>query len=361
MSFPTFPHNDEYNFADLNLPQPPKIPDFSKFAFPDMHSMFGGMFPAFQGMGCPFTFAMEAFGFNTGSFRATIIDMPESPDDIDFPEQTGNGIPTAVFHGMGDACVYGGMRSIDKMISKGTGAYVKCIEVGLPTFGEVLANMETVAETTCEKVKADKHFQGEFNVMGLSQGGLLARYIVEECDMPGTVRNVLTLGGPHMGVDGIPNCPSGMMCDIMNFIAKRFVYMKVVQDHFAPAGYFRNVNNMKAYEDKAVFLPALNNEMPSDNGKAGVRKQAFSDINAMMAVMFSEDTMLNPKETAWFQQYDKKGNVQPLKESEFYLEDKIGLKTLMDADKVQFVQFEGNHLQFTTEDINNTLIPFLMS
>jgi hypothetical protein len=32
------------------------------------------------------------------------------------------------------------------MIKEGTGAYIKCIEVGLPTVGEMINNFETIAK-----------------------------------------------------------------------------------------------------------------------------------------------------------------------------------------------------------------------
>ena len=129
-----------------------------------------------------------------------------------------------MFHGFGDACVNPGMGNIDKIFADGTGANVHCIEVGAPTFGEVFNNFESVAKKSCEQVAANPDFQGEFNVVGLSQGGLLARYIAEECEMPGKVRNLLTMGGPHMGVDAIPGCFTGFMCNILNFFAKKIVY-----------------------------------------------------------------------------------------------------------------------------------------
>lgn len=91
------------------------------------------------------------------------------------------GVPTAMFHGFGDACANSGMKQIDQVIADGMGAPVHCIEVG--TSGEVIGNFETIAKNSCEQVAANPDFQGEFNVVGLSQGGLLARYIVEECDM----------------------------------------------------------------------------------------------------------------------------------------------------------------------------------
>ena len=84
-------------------------------------------------------------------------------------------------------------------------------------------------------------------MVGLSQGGLLARYIIEECEMPGKVRNMLTMGGPHMGVDAIPGCFKGIICDALNFVVKKLVYTSLIQNWVAPAGYFRDVQNFDKY------------------------------------------------------------------------------------------------------------------
>jgi len=71
--------------------------------------------------------------------------------------------------------------------------------------------------------------------------------------------------------------------------------------------------------------------------------------------------MVYPKESEWFQQLDSNGEVQALEDSDWYNADKLGLKTLNDAKKVQFSAVDGDHLQFSQDDINNTIIPFLMS
>jgi len=89
----------------------------------------------------------------------------------------------------------------------------------------------------------------------------LARYIAEECEMPGKVRNLATLGGPHMGVDAVPGCFDGFICNIVNKVVKKFVYLEIAQNWIAPAGYFRDVNNMDTYLKSSVFLPAVNNEI----------------------------------------------------------------------------------------------------
>jgi len=71
-------------------------------------------------------------------------------------------------------------------------------------------------------------FQEEFNVVGLSQGGLIARYIVEECPTKVPVRNMATLGAPHRGVSATPNCFEGIFCDMINFIVDNMVYFEEI-------------------------------------------------------------------------------------------------------------------------------------
>jgi len=116
---------------------------------------------------------------------------------------------------------------------------------------------------------------------------------------------------------------------------------------------------MPEYLAGSVFLRFLNNEAGADADKAAI-KTRFSAINSLMAVMFDKDTMVYPKESEWFQGLNKAMKVQPLEKSDWYNSDAIGLKTLNEAKKVQFVKIEGDHLQFTAADITNTFIPFLM-
>jgi hypothetical protein len=70
----------------------------------------------------------------------------------------GSGVPTAMFHGFGDACVNPGDIQIDRIMAKGTGAKVHCIEVGVPSLGEVFNNFETIAKKSCEKVAQNPDF-----------------------------------------------------------------------------------------------------------------------------------------------------------------------------------------------------------
>ena len=61
-------------------------------------------------------------------------------------------------------------------------------------------------------------------MVGLSQGGILARNIVSRCKMTGKVRNWLSIAGPNMGVAVLPHCFHGVICDMVNAVVRTVVY-----------------------------------------------------------------------------------------------------------------------------------------
>ena len=219
------------------------------------------------------------------------------------------------------------------------------------------------ADKACQKLLSEEEFAvDEINVMGLSQGSLLARYIVESCPIQGKVRNYVSIGGPNMGVDDIPHCFNGAICNLVNTVARDLVYTELIQNLIGPAGYFRDIYHQSQYKTGSVFLPYLNNEEAdeAEETRSG-RKERFSALNGALLMMFTEDTMVHPKESEWFQQMGEDGEVQALEDSDFYKEDYIGLRALNEAGKVSFVSVEGDHLQFSQDDISNTIVPFLLS
>ena len=78
-------------------------------------------------------------------------------------------------------------------------------------------------------------------------------------------------------------------------------------------------------------------------------------------MMFNQDSVVYPRESEWFQSFDENMELQPLEDSQWYQDDVLGLKTLNEANKVTFSAVDGDHLEFTTDDINNIIVPFLLS
>ncbi|KAF6149923.1 hypothetical protein GIB67_008644 [Kingdonia uniflora] len=77
--------------------------------------------------------------------------------------------------------------------------------------------------------------------------------------------------------------------------------------------------------------------------------------------MFEHDTVLIPKETSWFGYYPD-GEFEPIlppQQTKLYTEDWIGLKTLDEAGKVQFISVSGNHLGISQSDMRKYIVPYL--
>lgn len=271
-------------------------------------------------------------------------------------------VPTAIFHGMGDACIYPGMHSFSRQIKEKTGDYAACVEVGNGTLTSLFTNFEKQAQLACANLQSNTNFAvPEINVMGLSQGALLARYVATSCDLGDTkIRNLASIGGPNLGVDAVPQCFDGFICNIVNEIARYLVYLPIVQNHLGPAGYFRNPQDYSKYLADSVFLPFVNNE-EGDASVESLQKQRFTEMNGLLLMMFSQDSMVYPKESEWFQTFDENMDLIPFEESDFYKSDVLGLKTLNEAGKITFSEVDGDHLQFSTADINDTIVPFLLS
>ena len=57
-----------------------------------------------------------------------------------------------MFHGVGDACIYPLDIDMINVVREGTGAYIECVEIGLPTIGSIFTSMDKLAAASCEKV-----------------------------------------------------------------------------------------------------------------------------------------------------------------------------------------------------------------
>jgi len=263
--------------------------------------------------------------------------------------------PIAVFHGIGDSCYMPGMSRITKYFGDQVGVYSSCIETGGGPI-DIFTSFHSQAEKACNQIRQDNNFSGDFSVIGISQGALLARYIIEKCEMPGKVKRYISIGGPQMGVARFPHCESGIICNVVNYVVDKFIYTSIVQNLIGPAGYFKDNRNIDTFLQYSTFLADLNNEKEY---KSETYKERMLELENMVLIKFSDDTMIIPKETAWFQFFDEQDKVQDITESKLYQEDYIGVRELHEQKKINFFELPGNHLSFDYSDIDEIMIPYL--
>lgn len=266
------------------------------------------------------------------------------------------GYPIAVFHGLGDSCINPGMKEFTNELGKETDSISQCFESG-GSILDFITSFKSQAEKACNNLKSNANFQGKsISVVGLSQGALIARYILEECDFGGNVKRMISIGGPQMGVAAFPHCDEGIGCNILNSVTSSVVYYSFIQNHVGPAGYFKTYDNVQAYLKGSTFLPELNNEESQFNEEY---KRKMSDLEKLILIKFEKDTMIIPKETAWFQFYNEKKELLGFRDTDEYKQDLIGLKVLDENGKIEFFSIDGDHLQFDMQDVEKYMIPYL--
>ena len=114
---------------------------------------------------------------------------------------------------------------------------------------------------------------------------------------------------------------------------------------------------MKDYQEKARFLPILNNER--DSPKRELNKKRFSQLNLFTMVKFKYDPMVYPIESSWFGENGPDGKTIPMEATALFKEDKFGLKTLSDQGRIDKKEIEGVHLQLTNPKIQEVIVPAL--
>ncbi|KAL1924532.1 uncharacterized protein VTP21DRAFT_4186 [Calcarisporiella thermophila] len=269
--------------------------------------------------------------------------------------------PIVLWHGMGDSCCNPKSMGAVKAIFEEhlPGVFVHSVSIAGNEDDDQRAgffgNVNEQVDKVCTQLREEPRLRGGFNAVGFSQGGLFLRAYMERCNDP-KVHHLITFGSPHGGVSDIPGCATGgLMCQIMRSIAKRGAYSGYVRDHVVQAQYYKDPNNLDAYLEYNIFLPDINNELPEKNASYNL-----ADLTGkFVMVRFSNDTMLKPKETAWFWFYDSEMNVVPLRAQPLYREDWLGLRTLDQQGRLVFKDLEEDHMRVSKEYLVEEIVPFL--
>eukprot|EP00300_Choanocystis_sp_HF-7_P005405 c14064_g1_i2.p1 GENE.c14064_g1_i2~~c14064_g1_i2.p1 ORF type:complete len:247 (+),score=41.30 c14064_g1_i2:795-1535(+) len=199
-----------------------------------------------------------------------------------------------------------------------------------------------MVEDFAREVRSIPGLKHGFNVVGISQGGLIARAYVEKFNDP-PVYNFISIHSPQ---SGIARCPGGGIDQLPCTYA---MHLGMVTPH----DYWRGPDSAGQHSKEVYlswnhYLQDINNEGDHSNS---TYKEHMTSLNRYVLVKAERDRTVIPAESEWhgYYQWGNMSNVIPMRMTEEYLSDAIGLRTLDEQHKVVFLKTPGGHVHVTGE------------
>ncbi|CAH9145932.1 unnamed protein product [Cuscuta epithymum] len=291
-------------------------------------------------------------------FLLLAISSSSSSSSSSFPSSYST--PFIILHGLGMQCNDEGSIFYQTTLSRMSGTEGSCVEIGLGAYDSWTMNLDQQVEIACAKIRDMPQLQHGYNLVGLSQGNIIGRGVIELCENLPPVKNFISIGGPNAGVSSLPACTNGPWCAGIEAISGMGVYSDYVQATLAPSGYVRLADDIPGYLDGCKFLPRINNEIPNVNNT--LHKQRFTSLQNLILIMCESDGVVKPPLSSWFGYYPDGdfSQVLPPEQTILYKDDLFGLRTLDEAGKVKFIKVPGTHLAITIPELQEFVVPYLV-
>ncbi|KAH8377168.1 hypothetical protein KR093_003767 [Drosophila rubida] len=218
-------------------------------------------------------------------------------------------------------------------------------------------------------------------VLGYSQGGLLARAAIQS--LPNhNVKTFISLSSPQAGQYGsmcsiIDNFEIDLKLpcllialftasflhlifpDLAAMTAFELFYSRIGQ-HTSIGGYWNDPHQQPLYMKYSEFLPLINNEKLTSNSTSF--KMGMVRLDKLVLIGGPNDGVITPWQSSHFSYFNESLDVIPFNKRKIFLDDSIGLKTLLEAEKlIIIVKPFVHHLSWHTNRkvINQVIMPYL--
>ncbi|KAH8395452.1 hypothetical protein KR215_006489, partial [Drosophila sulfurigaster] len=194
-------------------------------------------------------------------------------------------------------------------------------------------------------------------VLGYSQGGLLARAAIQS--LPNhNVKTFISLSSPQAGQYGTSFLHL-IFPDLAAITAFELFYSKVGQ-HTSIGGYWNDPRRQSLYMKYSEFLPLINNEKITSNSTSF--KMGMVRLDKLVLIGGPNDGVITPWQSSHFSYFNDSLDVVPFNKRKIFMDDSIGLKTLLEAEKlIIIVKPFVHHLSWHTNRkvINQVIMPYL--
>ncbi|KAL0848900.1 hypothetical protein ABMA28_013302 [Loxostege sticticalis] len=214
-----------------------------------------------------------------------------------------------------------------------------------------------VLEIGLDVANISSRYPEGINLIGYSQGGLIARGIVETFPNV-SVSTFISLSSPQAGQYG-----AGFLHLVFPGLLKDSAYelfYSRVGQHTSVGNYWNDPYHQTLFESYSVFLPYLNNHIKS--AKSDDFKNNLLKLKRLVLIGGPDDNVITPWQSSQFGYYNTNETVIEMKEQDIYREDRIGLRALDESGRLHVVTVPGvNHFSWhmNVSIVDDYLLPFL--
>jgi esterase/lipase len=243
--------------------------------------------------------------------------------------------PTVLVHGIGGNA-NDLLQVSNALTSQGLDVYP--IQIGNGKIDSIIWNANKQCASLNISIAKLNISREKINIIGISQGGLLARCYVEKYShLNKAVNSLITYGTPHMGI-----------------------YIQGISlSYFS---YWNDPFHHKKYLEDNQFLVYINNEKEHIN--QDLYKSNLLSLNHFLIVWSKLDNVISPTASSRFEFYNislaeerKELEIVPLAKNYNYINDILGLKTLVEKNVMSIVQYPCLHDEFKDPNCFQQIFP----
>ena len=166
-------------------------------------------------------------------------------------------LPVVLVHGLLDCA--DNMYLVEMWVRSALGrnVHVLNVEIGNGIVDSLVRPMSWQLEQLAGAIRADDELADGFNIIGYSQGSLLARAYVQRYNSP-RVSTLVSWVGPQAGQFGVPEWDELM--GYLNKIMPPAWYTPAIQKCVSFSNYWRDPMRLDMYKSASTFLADINNE-----------------------------------------------------------------------------------------------------
>ncbi|KAM7249151.1 hypothetical protein ACFE04_021576 [Oxalis oulophora] len=195
-----------------------------------------------------------------------------------------------------------------------------------------------------------------FHVIGYSQGGLLARAMLELYPYH-NVHTFISLSSPQAGQYGT-RLLRMFFPTLVKEEAYKFLYSKVGQ-YISVGNFWNDPHHRSLYLKYNKFLPVINNEAFNSSSD---RKSGIAKLKKLVLIGGPDDEIIEPWQSSHFAFYNENETVIPLQQRTIYEQDTLGLKKLDEKGRLHMFSVSGVHHHFWHRNetvLKNYILPWL--